>query len=158
MKIQLFACIQMTEKLKKSERERIIFQHLKGIDDPLYEVSQTKYGKWIVKARSIEIEEEEVKEPEPEEEEPEEQLTKLQPVKLASDKQQAKRERRKRNRHAKQNAKRILDALTNLINSNNNGEDDDDSSDDDKPHAPQLIEQPNINPGPLIIRRRRLAF
>ena len=37
----------MTEKLKKSERERIIFNHIKGIEDPLYEVSQTKYEKYI---------------------------------------------------------------------------------------------------------------
>ena len=133
-------------KLTKAQREQIIFNHLKGVDDPQYEVTQTKYGKWIVKPKPIEIEEEEVKESEPEEQE--------ESVKPINNKQEARRERRKRNRHAKQNAKRILDALTNLINSNN----DSDSSDDDRQRAPPLVEQPNFQSGPISFRRRRLAF
>ena len=137
----------MAEKLTKSQREKIIFNHLKGIEDPLYEVSQTKFGKWIVKAKPIEVEEEEVKESEPvkkpklrtsrksnndeeidesysddessSDEEEEEEVIKH---KYKSQKMNRKR--------AKQDAKRILDVLTNLINSNNGS----DSSDDEQQH------------------------
>lgn len=148
-------------KLKKSERERIIFEYLKtGKQDPLYEVSQTKYGKYLVRPKQIEVEEEEAANEEPEEQE-EESIAESEPEPIKPkqspvyDRQEAKRERRRRSRHAKQNAKRILDALTNLINSNNN----DDSSDDDDTHqAPPLIEPPNFNPQRLSFRRRRLAF
>ena len=139
-------------KLTKSEREKIIFNHLKGIEDPLYEVSQTKYGKWIVKAKQIQLEEEEQPEQETEDEEQPEPVKK--PV---YDKAEAKRERRRKNRHAKQDAKRILDALTNLINSNNGS----DSSDDEQQQAiraPPLVEPNNYNPGPLTFRRNRLRF
>ena len=85
----------------------------------------------------------------------EEQINEPQPIKPTYDKQAARRERRRRNRHAKQDAKRILDALTNLINGNNN---QDDSSDDDKPRAPPLVEQPQLQPPQISFRRRRLAF
>lgn len=140
----------MTDKLTRGQREQIIFDFLKGKENPLYEVSQTKYGKYIVKPKQIQIEEEEQNE-EPEEEE---QINEPQPVKPTYDKQQAKRERRKRNRRAKQDAKKILDALTNLINSNY------ESSDDEQPdhQAPTLIEQPNFGPTKLSFHRRRLAF
>ena len=139
----------MAEKLTKAQREQIIFAHLKGQDNPLYEVTQTKYGKYVVKPKQIQVEEETINE-EPEEEEEEE--PKPQPVKQSY-------ERRKRNRHAKQDAKRILDALTHLINSNDGDyESSDESSDDDRPRAPPLVDQPNVNPGPIIIRRKRLAF
>ena len=142
-------------KLTKSEREKMIFNHLKGIEDPLYDVSQTKYGKWIVKAKQIQLEEEEQPEQEPEEEE-QEQIP--QPIKKPTyDKAEAKRERRRKNRRAKQDAKRILNALTNLINSNNGS----DSSDDEQQQAiraPPLVEPNNYNPGPLTFRRNRLRF
>ena len=144
----------MTDKLTKAQREQIIFNHLKGKEDPLYEVSQTKYGKYIVKPKQIQLEEETINEPEAEEEQEDEPINEPQQMKPTHDKQQARRERRKRNRRAKQDAKRILDALTNLINSNNGS----DSSDDDTPRAPQIIEQPNFNPQQLSFRRRRLAF
>ena len=146
-------------KLSKSEREQIIFQFLKGKPNPLYDVQETKYGKYIVKPKPIQVEEEEVnEEPKELEEEELEKPIKPEQVKPIDDKQNARRERRKRNRHAKQNAKRILDALTNLINSNNN-DGDDDSSDDDRPRAPPIVEQPNIQPvQQLSFRRRRLAF
>lgn len=138
-------------KLTKSEREQIIFDFLKNKPNPLYEVSQTKYGKYIVKPKLIEVEEEEQQEAEQQEEEPK-------PVKKpVYDKAEAKRERRRRNRHAKQDAKRILSALTNLINSNNGS----DESDDGQPieqQAPRLIEQPNYGPTKLSFHRRRLAF
>ena len=150
----------MAEKLKKSEREQIVFNHLKGIEDPRYTVEQTKYGKWIVKAKPLEIEEEEQHE-EPEEEEPEPQMKprNVPPpqVKASNDKSEARRERRKRNRRAKQDAKRILDALNNLINDNNQDESSDEP-DDERPRAPKLVEQPNFNPQQLNFRRRRLAF
>ena len=161
-------------KLTRAQREQIIFDYLKGNENPLYEVSQTKYGKYIVKPKQIPIEEEEeVKEPEHKE-------TKLKPKKAKSnndesndydydsydyddDDSSSDEEELLRHKHntqilkkkrAKQDAKRILDALANLIN---NG----DSSDDDgyeRPRAPPIIEQPNLNPNPITFRRRRLAF
>ena len=144
----------MTDKLTKAQREQIIFSYLKGKPNPLYDVQETKYGKYMVKPKQIEVEEEEVKEPEPEEE-PEESINEPKPVKPINDKQNARRERRKRNRRAKQDAKRILDALTNLINSSNPS---DDSSDDEQIKAPPLVEQPNFQPAQVSFKRRRLAF
>ena len=144
----------MSDKLTKAQREQIIFNHLKGKEDPLYEVSQTKYGKYIVKPKQIQLEEETINEPEQEEEQEDEPINEPQQMKPTYDRQQARRERRKRSRRAKQDAKRILDALTNLINSNNGS----DSSDDDTPRAPQIIEQPNFGPTKLSFHRRRLAF
>ena len=153
----------MTDKLTKAERERIIFDFLKGKPNPLYEVSETKYGKYIVKPKVIQLEEEEQHETpeEPEEEEEEEPQVKQMNVPPPSmkpliDKAEAKRERRRRNRRAKQDAKRILDALTNLINANDESSDE---LDDETQRAPPLVEQPNIRPvQQLSFRRRRLAF
>ena len=148
----------MSDKLTRAQREKIIFNHIKGIDDPLYEVSQTKYGKWIVKAKQIQLEEEEaVNEPEPEVQE----ITsnnKLQPI---NDKQQARREKRKRNRRAKQDAKRILDALNNLINSNNEPDDESDViiNDQQQQFTPQVSDinpSTNYNPVPSLRYRRRV--
>lgn len=145
---------QMTDKLTRAQREQIIFNHLRGKDDPLYEVQETKYGKFIVKPKQIQIEEEEEAINEVKQEKPKQSNS--QQDKPVIDKAEARRERRKRNRRAKQDAKRILDALTNLINSNNGS----DSSDDEQPlvQAPQLIEPTNFNPTNLSYRRRRLAF
>ena len=138
----------MSNKLTRSERERIVFNHIKGIDDPLYDVQETKYGKWLVKPKQIQIEEEEEhQEPEP-----------VSQIKPTNDKQEAKRERRRRNRRAKQDAKRILDALTNLISSNN----DDDESIDDQQQQPQphvmFEQQANNVPTRKVIKRRVLRF
>ena len=138
----------MTDKLTKAQREQIIFSHLKGEPDPRYTVEQTKYGKWIVKAKPVEIEEEEEAEPE---------LPRPQTPTPQPDSNQSRRERRKRNRRAKQDAKRILDALTNLINGNNNA-DSSDEDDDERPRAPPLVEQPQLQPQQISFRRRRLAF
>lgn len=137
----------MSDKLTRAQRQQIIFNHLRGKDDPAYEVIETNHGKYIVKPKQIELEEEEPNE-EPNEE----------PKAPKNDRvTQAKRERRKRNRRAKQDAKRILDALTNLINSPGNDEDDDSS--EGVQRAPPLIEPSNFNPQPqLSFRRRRLAF
>ena len=157
----------MSEKLTKSQRENIIFKFLKtGEQDPLYEVQQTKFGKYFIKARPIEIEEEE------EMNESEHEKQKLKPVKTnsinnesndeydsdensSSDEEELIRHKNKTNimkrKRAKQDAKRILDALTNLINSN-------ESSDDETPRAPPLVEPTNFNPQQLSFRRRRLAF
>ena len=139
-------------KLSKSQRQQIIFNYLKGKPDPLYEVQETKYGKYIVRPKQIEIEEEE-EEPEqtPEEIKPERPET---PGPESMDKSQARRERRKRNRRAKQDAKRILDALTNLINSNNGS--DDEEIEERRP--PPLVEQPNFHPQQLSFKRRRLVL
>ena len=149
----------MSDKLTKAEREKIIFDFLKGKPNPLYEVSETKYGKYIVKQKHIEVEEEEQHE-EPEEEEEEHPQINIQPpqMKPPIDRNQARRERRKRNRRAKQDAKKILDALTNLINGNNQN-DSSDEEDEDRPRAPPLVEQPQFQPPQQItFKRRRLAF
>ena len=147
--------MSVSSKLTKAQRENIIFKFLKtGEQDPLYEVQQTKYGKYFVKPKPIELEEEETKEPEPseeqeeEQEEEEEEEEEEEPIKR-------RKAKLKRNSRAKQDAKRILEALTNIISSNN-----DDSSDEyyDRPRAPQLIEQPNIRNNQLSFRRNRLRF
>ena len=92
----------MEAKLSKSQRQQIIFNYLKGQPDPLYEVQETKYGKYIVRPKQIELEEEE--EPEPKELEPRTQdlgpETK-DPKPEKFDRNAARRERRKRNRRAK---------------------------------------------------------
>jgi len=154
----------MAEKLKRSERERIIFNHLKGIEDPLYTVEQTVHGKWLVKARPIQVEEEEEHEPEPKPEDndssSESSTDEPQPTVRASPEKRSfidsKHEKRKQRSRAKQDAKRILDALTHIINSPE-GE----SSDEDEgytPRAPPLVEQNNYKPAQVSFKRRRLAF
>ena len=62
-----FVCPEMTKKLTKSEREQIIFSHLKGNETPGYEVIEEANGKYTVRALpqpEFEIEEEE-DEPQP---------------------------------------------------------------------------------------------
>ena len=49
-------------KLTRRERERIIFQYLKGQPDPLYDVQETNHGKYVVTPKQIEVEEESVDE------------------------------------------------------------------------------------------------
>ena len=143
----------MSEKLTRAQREKIIFDFLRGKENPAYTVEQTNHGKYVVKPRVLEIEEEEeVKEPEPEPE------PKPEPK---PSKQQLKRERRRQNRRAKQDAYRILEQLNRLLNANDQ-EADDESSDEEQQQyrAPTLIEQPNLNnnPGPISFRRKRLRF
>lgn len=148
----------MSEKLTRRERERIIFDYLKGKPDPLYEVKETNHGKYVVQPKQIQIEEEE----EETKEEP------LKPVKQEQDykqnKQQLKRERRRQNRRAKQDAYRILEQLNRLLNTNDEEVSDESSSDEEQvsgPRAPPIIEQPNLNPNPnptLSFRRKRLRF
>ena len=135
----------MTDKLTRAQREKIIFQHLKGIDDPLYEILQTKHGKYIVRPKAIQLEEESINE------EPEVQPVAKTPVKPINEKQEAKREKRKRNRRAKQDAKRILDALNNLISSNSVASDE---SNDEEP----INVQQQQYPVPVRYQRRVLRF
>ena len=143
----------MTDKLTRAQREKIIFQHLKGIDDPLYEVLQTKHGKYIVRPKAIQLEEESINE------EPEVKPVAKAPVKQpepkpTNDKQDAKREKRRRNRRAKQDAKRILDALNNLISSNNEA---DDELSDDATSINTNVQQQQY-PVPVRYQRRVLRF
>ena len=145
----------MTEKLTRRERERIIFDYLKGKPDPLYTVEETCHGKYVVKQKQIQIEEEE-SEAEPE-----------QPPKPTDkqSKQQLNRERRRANRRAKADAYKILEQLNRLINASNNQAPDDEEESDDIPtndqafRAAPLVEQPNLNPNPkLSFKRKRLRF
>ena len=139
-------------KLTRRERERIIFDYLKGKPDPLYEVHETNHGKYVVEQKQIQLEEEETKEEPIKQEKP--------------SRNQLKRERRRQNRRAKADAYRILEQLNRLLNTNE--EPNNDSSDDDNEalpneqsyKAPTLINQPNLNPnpGPLTFRRKRLRF
>ena len=149
----------MTEKLTRREREHIIFQFLKGKPDPLYDVEETCHGKYVVKPKQIQVEEEE------EEEVKEVELVKQ--TKPADEpkptKQQLKRERRKQNRRAKQDAYRILEQLNRLINANQgiDGSSDDELIDEQQDYrAAPLIEQPNLNPNPkpITFKRKRLRF
>ena len=54
-------------KLSRSERERIILEHVKGNPTPGWEVIERSNGKYQVKEKPIEIEEEEEEEPDAEE-------------------------------------------------------------------------------------------
>ena len=136
----------MTDKLTRAQREQIIFNHLKGNVDPLYDVIETKYGKYIVKPKQIELEEESNNE--------EENVDVKQPPR----KEQVKDETNNRpnKRRTKQDAKRLLDALTSLINSDDSSYE---SSDEEALlSAPPLIEANNYKPTNLQFRKRRLAF
>ena len=138
-------------KLTRRERERIIFEYLKGQPNPLYDVKETSNGKYVVTQKKIEIEEEERPEPAPE-------------PKLS--KQQIKRERRKQNRRAKADAYRILEQLNRLLNANDEEpigvitSDDEEPADVgyDQPKAPQLVDQPQFQNQQLSFRRKRLRF
>ena len=141
----------MTDKLTRAQREKIIFQHLKGIDDPLYEVLQTKHGKYIVRPKAIQLEEEESMKESPEVQPVVKAPVKQPEPKPTNDKLEAKREKRKRNRHAKQDAKRILDALNNLISSNSVASDE---SNDEEP----INDQQQQYPVPVRYQRRVLRF
>ena len=142
-------------KLTRRERERIIFDYLKGQPNPLYEVKETSNGKYVVSQKKIEIEEEERPEPAPART-PEPKLTK----------QQIKRERRKQNRRAKADAYRILEQLNRLLNTNDEEPIGEITSDDeepadvgyDQPKAPQLVDQPQFQNQQLSFRRKRLRF
>ena len=134
----------MTDTLTRREREKIIFNYLKGQPDPLYDVQETSNGKYVVSLKKIEIEEEEEK---PEQE-------------PKQSKQQIKRERRRQNRRAKADAYRILEQLNRLLNIDDEEPDDEEPADVgyDRPKAPPIIEQSNFNPGPLSFKRKRLRF
>ena len=140
-------------KLTRRERERIIFDYLKGQPNPLYDVKETSNGKYVVTQKKIEIEEEERPEPAPASE-----------PKLS--KQQIKRERRKQNRRAKADAYRILEQLNRLLNTNDEepigvlSSDDEEPADVgyDQPKAPQLVDQPQFQNQQLSFRRKRLRF
>jgi len=149
----------MTDKLTRREKERIIFDWLKGKPNPLYDVEETCHGKYVVKPKQIQVEEEE-----------EEEVKEVEPVKQTKPadepkptKQQLKRERRKQNRRAKQDAYRILEQLNRLINANNeepvNDSSDDEPIDEQQAYrAAPLVEQPNFNNQKLSFKRKRLRF
>ena len=116
--------MDMSDKLTRSQRQQIIFNHLKGKDDPLYEVIETNNGKYIVRPKQFELEEETINEPTHEEDEEEEPIDEPPPKPAA-------RPKTDRHKRTKQEARRILDALTNLIKDSS-----DEYSDDDVARAP----------------------
>ena len=137
----------MTDKLTRAQREQIIFAHLRGKDDPLYEVIETKHGKYIVKPKQIELEEESNNEETNNEESNNESEDEYLPP---------PRKNEKTNKHrTKQDAKRLLDALTSLINTDDSSYE---SSDDDYQQAPPLVEPNNYKPTNLNFKRRKLVF
>ena len=138
-----------SSKLTRAQRQQIIFKHLKGTPDPLYDVVETKHGKYIVKPKQIEVEEEMVNE-EPEETISEESNEEEEEVRQVKPSKQANKHR------TKQDARRLLDALTSLINSSESSDEDEDYQ---SQRAPPIIEPNNYNPRPqLSFRRRRLIF
>lgn len=162
----------MTDKLTRAQREQIIFAHLKGKDDPLYEVIETKHGKYIVKPKQIELEEEETNNEESNNESEEDDYLPPPPPRKneKTNKQSCKQERRfvpSTHAHAsvpasqsskhrtKQDAKRLLDALTSLINTDDSSYE---SSSDDYQQAPPLVEPSNYKPTNLSFKRRKLVF
>ena len=147
----------MTDKLTRRERERIIFDFLKGKPNPLYDVEETCHGKYVVKQKQIQIEEEES---EAEQKQPPKPVEQSKPSK-----QQLKRERRRANRRAKADAYKILEQLNRLINASNNQpldeeeESDEMTTNDQAYRAAPLVEQPNLNSNPkLSFKRKRLRF
>ena len=137
----------MTDKLTRAQREQIIFAHLKGKDDPLYEVIETKHGKYIVKPKQIELEEEETNNEESNSES-EDDYTPPPRKNEKTNKQSSKH-------RTKQDAKRLLDALTSLINTDDSSYE---SSSYDYQQAPPLVEPNNYKPTNLSFKRRKLVF
>ena len=147
----------MTDKLTRRERERIIFQYLKGQPNPAYDVQETCHGKYVVKPKQIQIEEEEEEEP------PKEPVKQEQPPRPSRN--QMRREQRKRNRRAKADAYRILEQLNKLLSVNEQPTNESSDEEEALPveqqyRATSLIEQPNLNPnpGPITFKRKRLRF
>ena len=150
----------MTDKLTRREREKIIFDFLKGKPNPAYDVQETCHGKYVVKPKQIQIEEEEEEEPP---KEPVKQVKQEQPPRPSRN--QMRREQRKRNRRAKADAYRILEQLNKLLSVNEQQPIDESSDEEAQPveqqyRAPTLIEAPNLNPqpGPITFKRKRLRF
>ena len=140
----------MTEKLTRAQREQIIFAHLKGKDDPLYEVVETKHGKYIVKPKQVDLEEEESAHESIAEEEEDYSPPPPPPKK----RWKSDRVNQSSKHRTKQDAKRLLDALTSLINSDDSSYE----SEGDYQRAPPLVEPNNYKPTNLNYKRRRLAF
>ena len=145
-----------SSKLTRAQRQQIIFKFLKGTPDPLYDVIETKHGKYIVKPKQIEVEEEESVHEEQadtqEEESSDESSESIPPPPPPRKQTYYKRTSSKR---TKQDARRILDALTSLINSSDYSDDDESYSNQ---RAPPMIEPNNFNPQQLSFHRRRLVF
>ena len=132
----------MSKRLSKSEREQIIFNHLKGKETPGYEVIEQSNGKFTVRTikeePKIEIEEEE-NENEPENEPEIEEEENPEPESII--------QTRTPNR-TKQNARELLKQLTQLLEENDF---------DNEPYQGQFIEK-RYKPGPQSWKRRKLVL
>ena len=160
-----------SSKLTRAQRQQIIFKFLKGTPDPLYDVIETKHGKYIVKPKPIEVEEEEAvheeqvetQEEESSDESEDYELPPPPPPRKKASKHLASKQANKQtpNKRTKQDARRILNALTSIINSSDYSDSDSDDDEDESysnQRAPPIIEPNNFNPQQLSFRRRRLVF
>ena len=102
----------MSSHLTKSERESIIFNHLKGKKTPGYNVIEHPNGKYTVKPIPIEMEEEDIDE-DTEEQIEEEEVIDKKPHKVFKSR-------------TKQNARKLLEQLTRIMD-----EDSEDNNDND---------------------------
>ena len=103
----------MSTRLSRSEREKIIINHLKGISTPGYEVKECSNGKYLVKQVAVvEVEEEDVNE-QPQEEIVQEDIVQEEPPPTVDHSKRSIK---------KQNARELLDQLSQMLS----------DSDDDK--------------------------
>ena len=148
-------------KLTRSQRQQVIFKFLKGEPDPLYDVIETKHGKYIVRPKRLELEEEETAlEPEPKPEE-EEQEPESEPelTYTHTPKKAPKQPKHTTKQRTKQDARRILSALAKVLSSSDDDSDSyDENANDTRQHAPPLVERNNFNPVQLSFKRRTLRF
>lgn len=118
-------------RLTRAEREKIILDFVKGKQTPGYEVVERPNGKYLVKEKPIEIEEEDEEEaPEP-----------VPPPKRTRTTMPA--------RTTKQNARQLLQQLSELI---------DEQEESDEPPEPVFDPSPRMPTAPVNWNRRRLRF
>lgn len=140
----------MSSHLTKSERESIIFNHLKGKKTPGYNVIEHPNGKYTVKPIPIEMEEEDIDEDT--DEDTEEQIEEEEVI--------DKKPHRVFKSRTKQNARKLLEQLTRIMDEDS--EDDNDNDNDNNKNeyeesTGQYI-QKIYKPGPQNWNRRRLVF
>ena len=153
-------------KLTRGQRQQVIFKFLKGEPDPLYDVIETKHGKYIVRPKRLELEEEEAPEPEPEaasrlysqSEEPE-QEEEQEPEPELTYTHTPKKTPKQPKQRTNLDARRILSAIAKVLSSSDDDSDSyDENANDTSQHAPPLVERNNFNPVQLSFKRRTLRF
>lgn len=132
---------EMSNKLSRAQREKLIFDHLKGLPTPGYDVTECSNGKYLVKPIRIEVEEEE------EDEENEDNDDTTNEDSESSSEEHIMHRSPTRRSLRKQNARELLEQLSQILS-----DDDDDDIDMTYVQPP-----PRINSN-VSWHRRRLRF